>query len=84
MKMYYVGVNMGAGTVNIVKEDTKNLASPENPSGIRYARMFYNQYYSMMYMDTSKKRCMQYIKKNYPDFDVYDDTEYNISSYCKR
>lgn len=81
MRMYYVGVNTAAGAVNIVKEVTKNLASPENPNGMRYARMFVNNHYSLMYQDTSKKRCMQYIKKNYPGFQIYDDTEYNVSCF---
>lgn len=84
MKMYYVGVNTGAGVAQIVKEDTRNFASPENPNGVRYATLFNNQYYSLMYQDGSKKRCMQYIKKNYPDLKIWDCSEYYNSDLYRR
>ena len=73
---YYVGVNTGAGVVQIVKVRDRDMASPENPYGIRYATMFADPYYSLMYMSTSKKRCMQYIKENYSDFEIYDCSSY--------
>ena len=80
MKMYLVGVNHGAGQVKLVRYETKDAWSNQNPNGLRYASML-GGYFNLEMEDTVKKDCMRFIKQNYPDFYLMDYSAEVIRQY---
>lgn len=71
MKKYAVGVNHAAAQVKLIAYESRSLWSNQNPNGLRYIDMLGN-FFNMEYEDTAKKRCMLFIKQNYPDFFFMD------------
>lgn len=82
MKKYIVGENRAAGQIKLVAYESKDIATNQNPGGLRYAQLLGPYFMGHMIESSRKEDCYKYIKANYPASDgwrLIDQSGYKIT-----